>query len=242
MADYNSVHTGLNVDDAVAEVYGNNGIVSGNDGNGNFWTKYPDGTMHQCGITGDTEIAAPSATTTITFPEPFGLSCDSVTTTSSNRSDHTYSAHLGTNGIPHPLTTTGFTVLSDALASSAFGIYWQAFGRWKEPSSNIILSPASGVIESGGNDTDGYYTKFPDGTLMCWDEINGSSTTILWTFPIAFVSNPICNATIKLAEDADYSVNLWSVTTTNVTALRLINGSATSNGAPIHVIAIGRWK
>ena len=49
MADYNSVYKGINIDDAVAETYGNNGIVSGNDGNGNFWTKYPDGTMHQWG-------------------------------------------------------------------------------------------------------------------------------------------------------------------------------------------------
>jgi len=128
MADFNSQYTGQEID---AEISKSQEIMNGDDGSGNYWIKLPGGVMMQWGVTGDTEIAAAGATTTIDFPIAFPISCDNVTTTCSNRSAAIHSAHLGSSGVKNTLNTTDFTVVSEGTTTNAFGIYWQAFGRWE---------------------------------------------------------------------------------------------------------------
>ena len=98
-----------------------------------------------------------------------------------------------------------------------------------------------GIIS--GSNANGNYTKFPDGTLMCWGEtgvISSESSEVI-TWPIAFTAKPSVSA-CSLTRNS-YNVSFGSggnntgVTTTTGT---LYTESGATNVASW--IAIGRWK
>ncbi|MCD6435975.1 MAG: hypothetical protein J7L15_06260 [Clostridiales bacterium] len=128
MANFNSQYTGQEID---AEISKSQEIMNGNDGNGNYWIKLPGGVMMQWGVTGDTAIASASANTVVAFPIEFPIACDNVNTTCSTRNSAIYTAYLGSGGVKLEFSVADFTVSSDASTTNAFGIYWQAFGRWE---------------------------------------------------------------------------------------------------------------
>lgn len=124
----------------------------------------------------------------------------------------------------------------------------------------VVGSMGSAIIESGSN-ANGYYTKFADGMLVCWNKpqsptlgsytiANASgnryySDLIQITPPSAFVNGCCATGSIWLAAgssngvSADISghgsgniyVRLWSNTAKN-----------TATEYYVHYIAIGRWK
>jgi len=59
------------------------------------------------------------------------------------------------------------------------------------------------IASESGNNSNGEYVKFADGTMMCWGTINigaVSSKSIAdgtATFPIAFISSPFVTAEIN---------------------------------------------
>lgn len=103
--------------------------------------------------------------------------------------------------------------------------------------------PASGggVIASGSN-ANGSYTRFSDGTQMCWknDFVAAGSSGGVWTFPVPFVDADVAvNATPR-----DSFARFITVTGLTATAATL-NNFLQPGGTELpdtHVTAIGRWS
>ena len=108
----------------------------------------------------------------------------------------------------------------------------------------------NGIIESGSN-TNGVYTKFADGTLICRTTTAPSGTQgnpyiATWTFPYPFIdTNYTVTGNTLAGNSKAYTTAFTSATTTNIvihTKCLGINGTAETCDRGSNCIAIGRWK
>ena len=102
---------------------------------------------------------------------------------------------------------------------------------------------SNGGIESGSN-ANGSWTKFPDGTLICYGDtatLDGNIGVV--TFPQAFILAPLVTVTASHSNDAGYYPQLRNdATTTTVSYYRYRESGSTTDGFLSNWIAIGRWK
>lgn len=111
--------------------------------------------------------------------------------------------------------------------------------------------PTGAIIENGAN-ANGGYTKFTDGTLLCYNVLSHSdintasgsvytSTEILWTYPHAFVANPAISPRMR-DFGGTWAGSGGSTTSTTQCVVQAFAGS-TFTGGPygVEVIAVGRW-
>jgi hypothetical protein len=126
-------------------------------------------------------------------------------------------------------------------------------------SANFTTMPQVGgdpIVESGSN-ADGEFTKWADGTMICFmsEKIFGTdvntatgelfvSAQLSWTHPVVFVGD---DPTISLGAGGGFSNGTSflggaeaSLTTTNYYVVSAISG--TNLGPPINITTIGRWK
>lgn len=100
-----------------------------------------------------------------------------------------------------------------------------------------------GVI-TGGDDTTGWYAKFPDGKVLQGKFFPGADVTdVTWTFPIAFIDT---EAYCVSCTPGNYSFASMCqcIERTKTTAKFRVhkqNGEIGS-GSAYHVMAFGRWK
>ena len=111
--------------------------------------------------------------------------------------------------------------------------------------------PTGGIIQYGNN-SNGHFVRWADGTQMCWiSSHNGFSTTgvngvafqsvpIGWTFPAPFINGDVaCWASSYGAS------NRWggNIMTTNATSMeyRIWASTNAAGGLPGQVKALGRW-
>ena len=171
---------------------------------------------------------------------------------------------FGVSGAGHGIygnsTTIYFTNQTEEyFRADTSGIYY-AYGptdRMVYHQSNTVGTvsqsagvPTGAVIESGSN-ANGDYTKYADGTLMCWNNNTGSLDTtnatgaifnstglISWTYPAPFIAAPTVTASTT-----GTSVRWATVTSASNTVAGLRALSSISNGTllPVGAIAIGRW-
>ena len=110
-------------------------------------------------------------------------------------------------------------------------------------SDSDALAP---IVESGSN-SNGEYTKFADGTLVCWKNFSGiTSTTPIdyayrsvaqtWTFPYAFKNLPSISGTCNQTNG-----NLSDIGRTTTTCTFYVSGSRAHTSRNAHVLAVGRW-
>ena len=102
-----------------------------------------------------------------------------------------------------------------------------------------------GVV-TGGNDTDGWYVKLPDGKLIQgkYFENATNSTDAVWTYPIKFIADEACSV-LGTAESDSFGCALMVKTKNKKSAtLRAhdFNGQILTNTVKYNVLAIGRWK
>lgn len=111
-----------------------------------------------------------------------------------------------------------------------------------------------------GSNANGYYQKFDDGTLICWNRITVSSVpitsamgslyvsgnlTYFGNFPISFIDTPI---TTIISESDDNYVYCWAFksvrpSATEIRGFRVVSyQSVTLTNLRVSYIAIGRWK
>ena len=125
--------------------------------------------------------------------------------------------------------------------------------------ANFTAMPQVGgdpIVESGSN-ADGEFTKWADGTMICFMSENISDTDVntatgglfvsaqlSWTHPVVFVGD---DPTISLGAGGGFSNGTSflggvgpSLTTTNYYIVSAISG--TDLNPPIYITAIGRWK
>ena len=115
------------------------------------------------------------------------------------------------------------------------------------------LEAGCGIVEQGEN-ANGYYIRFSNGTQICWKNDTVSVTVIanknigtygwsyytvdsaeIWTFPVAFIENP---SVIVSAEDGPAVYGSLSTTSVNI-GVRSNQSNATLDYS---AFAIGRWK
>lgn len=108
----------------------------------------------------------------------------------------------------------------------------------------------NGIVESGNN-ANGYYVKFIDGTLICYGVVNNITTpandgiSTLITLPISFI-NTNYNVSFTIVNGGAYwaSVNI-SMNNKNTSNFRMSTwneaGSDNTNQSYSY-IAIGKWK
>lgn len=101
-----------------------------------------------------------------------------------------------------------------------------------------LAESSSKHITESGNNANGYYIKFDDGTLICWHSLEFTGGSGIWTFPASFFSIPIVQVTPQYYTTLAISLSLGNVSTTSST---IRTNSVTANQGA-HVMAIGRWK
>lgn len=121
--------------------------------------------------------------------------------------------------------------------------------NWDKVDGHLAESASKHITESGENEN-GSYIKFDDGTLICYKIYSGidssspvdslyQSDSIPWTFPHAFNN---VNIAISGSSNAisGFLGNLSSLSITSVTFRVISSRTFTSRNA--RVLAIGRWK
>jgi hypothetical protein len=106
------------------------------------------------------------------------------------------------------------------------------------------------IIESGSN-SNGYYTKFADGTMMCYRIVplnltvnnNADTTIVSQTFPVSFIARPIFVGTMS-----GYAANRFTIccdnneSTYSVIAYCNTGTWVLSGSTNFIMFAIGKWK
>jgi len=128
-------------------------------------------------------------------------------------------------------------------------------------SANFTAMPQVGgdpIVESGSN-SNGEYTKFADGTMICLitqirvcNGLGSGSLTDMyrsfpydWTFPVSFVGTPVLSSSVKINSPGPNGFvvsNLGQmITSTSVTNVQMFRGTNVSDTETCHLQAIGRW-
>lgn len=119
------------------------------------------------------------------------------------------------------------------------------------PFTNMPYVGTAPVVESGSN-TNGYYVKFADGTMVCWHTTQNNvsiSTAMLggyrsagqtWTFPAEFNAIPVCIASGESLDSFSYNCNGKSTTYGSYVYTAISSQSAADR--VVNLLAIGRWK
>lgn len=133
------------------------------------------------------------------------------------------------------------------------GVWTRWFRNYDQTSavgsvSNTDGLPSGGIIERGSN-ANGDYTKFADGTLVCFSSIvtaaaaaGGGSSSKTITFPTAFVagSGPVLTYSIASGAPALYDIGFYGHSGTGYT-VSFVNRHTAAASITVHVIAHGRW-
>lgn len=99
--------------------------------------------------------------------------------------------------------------------------------------------PTGAIIERGSN-ANGQYTRFADGTQMCWHTLTtSSSAATTWTFPAAFTAAP--NVTGCATATALSVVVQDSAPTTTAASFSARDKTDARRADSVRVQAIGRW-
>lgn len=110
--------------------------------------------------------------------------------------------------------------------------------------------------ESGKN-VNGYYRKWPDGTLECWVRLDLPAPTLsgdaihkiylfdVWTYPVKFIENPVISLNSQSSLDYAYASQYGMIRDTEkISTLVFLRDGPVNDGTMIGVSirAIGRWK
>lgn len=125
------------------------------------------------------------------------------------------------------------------------------------PTTSSIVGAINSVVSSGNN-TNGNYVKYADGTMICYGGKSGDATwsdywgfckrspdnvnnAIALTFPQTFTSTP----TVQLTGAQDGSIIAVSVVATSTTTLKVVAFKPSNNSTTNYKftwLAIGKWK
>lgn len=106
-------------------------------------------------------------------------------------------------------------------------------------------------IIANGTGTNGYYTKFADGTMICYGVVNnvttpaGNGASTLVTLPTSFI-NTDYNVSFTIVNGGAYwsnvSISVNSKNTSNFTLSTWNDAGYDNSNQSFSYIAIGKWK
>ncbi len=180
---------------------------------------------------------------------PFSGSFDSLSATGVY-----YTTGIGQTNAPSP--TALYTVLHIEGAGSTTDIQLafsgpsgdgglfkrdrNAGGSWSPWRGMLQDNGTSGITR--GSNTDGEYTRYPDGTQICWHTLTSSAVAgTVWTFPISFSSTPNVQGNgIAVAGQIRVAQVASTPSTTSVT-FNVVDGTGTRSANTTMLMATGRW-
>lgn len=145
-----------------------------------------------------------------------------------------------------------FPTIPSTAESGGIAVWQRLYRRGNvlDPVSQVSGFPTGGLMEDGQN-ANGTYVKFADGTQMCWATISSVATAnvatgnifrsneILWTFPVTFSDTNIACFVSALTTGAQWG-KIRRVDTS--TARYEVFASTTQSTAiGVAVAALGRW-
>lgn len=150
--------------------------------------------------------------------------------------------------------SSGVAFIRTAFNSLTFGSWVELFhtGNTVGTVSQSGGVPTGAIIQRGSN-ANGEFVRFADGTQICtlvkaisgvWNV--GAELDRTWTFPIAFVSNPIVPPVVYGGDSAGNGIaQLEKVISTTLVTVRVKNNTLVdigTSGANVEKLtAIGRW-
>ena len=112
------------------------------------------------------------------------------------------------------------------------------WGAWEE-----VATGANNALITSGTNSNGSFTMFPDGTMICQRTSLSSSAggDITWTFPAVFSSTPATSVIAVNSGDLLLSGNITSsaVSSVSFNIRDVSEGRVTTD---VRLTAIGRWK
>ncbi|HWJ89104.1 MAG TPA: hypothetical protein VNS12_13635 [Pelagibacterium sp.] len=103
--------------------------------------------------------------------------------------------------------------------------------------------PTGGIIERGEN-ANGTYVRWADGTQFCWGEARIDPTpnevsSVTWIYPAVFVGTPGCQVTTYAASAVVVRPAMAASMTETQTDVNIIRTNSTQTG--VGIMAMGRW-
>jgi hypothetical protein len=110
--------------------------------------------------------------------------------------------------------------------------------------------PTGAAIERGNN-ANGQFVRYADGTQICWQHIASFASTEIasgsiwmseegtWTFPAAFSAAPTCSGNVRSSAAARW-LNARPAGTTNA-AIRVLSSVSSTGAVIVDMLAVGRW-
>ncbi|PHN28984.1 hypothetical protein [Pseudomonas sp. ICMP 561] len=133
-----------------------------------------------------------------------------------------------------------------------------ALGLKSASTADIVGVVADGAIIESASNSNGYFVKYADGTLLCSYKADGVSQAITastgsifqagaeltWTYPVAFIAPPIVNGNASRNDGTVIIGCFIRAVSATATLWRLWSSTAFSAGNVKDVLftAVGRWK
>ena len=111
-----------------------------------------------------------------------------------------------------------------------------------DSSQGVESSPQSSATADtlSGTNVNGNYTQFADGTLICWvSTTTSAAATKAITYPMAFISAPVCTATVEATTPSIVTTQSPSVTGISINGW---NMSSARIVVACKIMAVGRWR
>ena len=115
----------------------------------------------------------------------------------------------------------------------------------------IVGALSTGAVIESGDNANGNYVRFADGTQVCWVpsiqsiESSGLARHVVWSFPAQFIDEDVCfsSAVADTLSELGLFMCAFSVDDTSLTAAYTTNrGTSVSGTLTVCCLAIGRWK
>ena len=122
------------------------------------------------------------------------------------------------------------------------------------PRTRIVGALSAGAVIESGDNANGNYVRFADGTQICWGKVNYGVVSVSqddsvhteWIFPAAFIDADV----IVVGESTGYASNRFVTSVLSVGAEGAVTGSFSIQNTSWNLtgttyylyVAIGRWK
>lgn len=105
-----------------------------------------------------------------------------------------------------------------------------------------FTSENTGAVIETGNNANGTYTKFADGTMIARHNIGANNAAdSTWTFPAAFIAAPDCVGSAE-ATFSNPRIFMSAGQTASALTFNVINLSSARTTSRAYMVAYGRWR
>jgi len=144
----------------------------------------------------------------------------------------------------------GVTYYSD-VAEGTIPLGQPTWSEYADHIDFLALTIGQNPIIASGNNANGYYVKYYDGTMECWNtsvSISANSNNSSWTYPQEFYSTSGLVITITplytagQGNSADAINCISNISKSSVSFYNRVNGATPTYARNVQIRAIGKWK